>query len=629
MVHFLVATGLLFTAWSAVLADEKTDLNQLMIDFYDWRLQDNPQFATTSGESRYGNRLENLTIEAYEARKAKCEDYLARLDKINRTKLEEKSQLNYDVTHEFLKAFVSGYDWHLYNSLTPINFLEGPHIDWDTFIEFIPFKTKENYESYLQRLQLLPSRLEQIVVLMRRAIELNRTNHNVSMDRIPGQIADTITNLAANETKFYSPFLDQLASLSFSTNDTDQLRSRGLDVIRNKVQPAYANLSDFITNEYLPNSRIGLGVSSLDRGSEYYKACLKWHVTTDLSPEEVHEKGWNEIRRISTEMKKILAKLGFSGSIREFVDTLKNDTRFFYNTSEQLLAEYKKIANELIPPQLPKVFKDIPHIPFDVRPMAFDGPDGQYFLFQEGDTYGPGYFEVNLRNPKTRLTPEMVALTLHELEPGHHFQTVYQVTENLPTYRKNTEYSKYYAVPFNFPFHTAYTEGWALYAEALGEEMGVYRNDYELFGRYSSEIFRACRLVADTGLHYFNWTKEHAVELFANYTANSIDGIKIEVDRYVTWPGQACAYKIGELKIKELRKKAEDALGAHFDLKEFHNRILKTGPVPLSILETVIDGYIRESKPTSEPTSGAFFINAGNMVAVVVVLCHITKQSTA
>ncbi|XP_013399066.1 uncharacterized protein LOC106165408 [Lingula anatina] len=557
-------------------------------------------------------------------RKTKCQDYLLRLGKIDRAKLGESDQLNYDVMRRFVQALVDGYEWHLYNSLNPVNFLEGPHIDLEYLVSSLPFKTKKNYENYLTRLELLPSRFSQMVALMRKAIELGRTNHRVSMDKIPGQISEGITNLSAVETFFYTPFKDALTNLSIPEDEKLQLRARGQEVIANEIQPAFASLSMFIADEYLPNTRSGYGVSSYDQGSDYYKACLKWHLTTDMTPEEVHEKGWSEIRRISAEMNKILADLKFRGSIRDFVNSLKTDPRFFYNTSDELLAEYNVITRELIPQHLPKVFKDIPVIPFEIRAMTNDGPLGQYYDPGQNNSR-PGVFEVNLYNPKTKLTVEMVALSLHEVEPGHHYQASVQITEHLPDYRKNLEYSKYYAIPFNFPFQTAYSEGWALYAEALGEEMGVYRNNYELFGRYSSEIFRACRLVADTGLHYFNWTRERAIELFENYTANSLDGIKIEVDRYITWPGQACAYKIGELKIKDLRKKASDALGSNFDLKEFHNRILKTGPVPLSILETVIDRYIRESRPTSSAST----TSVGTTTIAILVLCHLFNQFAA
>ncbi len=372
----------------------------------------------------------------------------------------------------------------------------------------------------------------------------------------------------------------------------ESLKARALSLIKTKVQPSLCRQAQYLKEEYMPHTRQTYGVSGLPDGVEYYKACLKWHISVDMPPQEVHELGLKEVARIREGMNKVKQDVNFEGDLKQFMDFLRTDKQFYHQTKEQLLEEYKQIIYQHIDPMLPNFFSNIPDIALQVRAMPFHGPGGMYFPPTE-DGSRPGVFYANLDLPETRPRFSMMALSLHEACPGHHFQHSTVIKENLPHFRKELDYRRLYAAPFQYPIHTAYLEGWALYCEGLGIEMGAYRNPYDLFGRYSDEILRACRLVVDPGLHVLDWSRQKAVDYMKENTCVPHDEIEKEVDRYITWPGQACAYKIGELKILELRKMAEEKLGQKFSLKGFHHLVLKVGPLPLYKLEEVVLDWIQ------------------------------------
>lgn len=370
-----------------------------------------------------------------------------------------------------------------------------------------------------------------------------------------------------------------------------------------KIIAKYRDLKEYLNQTYFRHLRPNFGVNSWDNGTEFYKACLRWHLSLDITPEEVHEKGLKEVERISSEMKKIMVKLQHQGSVKEFFTNVRQNPQFYLQSGQEIIKWYKDRIKNKIEPQLPKFFKDLPNLPVDVQPNPIDGIGGQY-LAGPPDGSRPGTFQVNVFHPNKSVTIDFMALLLHETIPGHHLQISVASTVKIPDYRKYMA-GYLFTVPYEVPFYTAYVEGWALYAESLGEEMGLYEDDYELMGRYGSEIFRACRLVVDTGLHHFNWTRDKAIEFMLNYTAYSEGEITTEVDRYLTWPGQACGYKIGELKIKELRAKAQKDLGSKFDIRDFHSIILKDGALPLNILTQNVNQWIDETKRASSVTAAA------------------------
>ena len=321
----------------------------------------------------------------------------------------------------------------------------------------------------------------------------------------------------------------------------------------------------------------------------------RWHLTIEMDPKEVHDIGLKEVARIKKNMEYIKEKVNFNGSLKDFIEHMRKNKDLYVDIKEKLLEEYKDIVYSHIEPKLSGLFDKMPSKKVLVREMPFNGPGGMYFQ-PSTDGSRPGVFFVNLNSPEERPRFTMVSLSLHEGSPGHHFQLARQVELDLPSFRKEQSWMYLSAAPFNFPMYTSYVEGWALYAESLGEEMGAYRNHYDLFGRYQEEIMRAVRLVVDTGLHVLGWSRQQAINYMMEHSCDPLDQVEIEIDRYITWPGQACGYKIGELKIKELRNRAKCELGDHFDIKEFHDVVLRSGSLSLSMLEDIVLDWIKSRK---------------------------------
>ena len=321
----------------------------------------------------------------------------------------------------------------------------------------------------------------------------------------------------------------------------------------------------------------------------------RWHLTIEMDPKEVHDIGLKEVARIKKNMEHIKEKVNFNGSLKDFLEHMRKDKDLYVDSKEKLLEEYRDIVYSHIEPKLSDLFDRMPNKKVLVREMPFNGPGGMYFQ-PSTDGSRPGVFFVNLNSPEERPRFTMVSLSLHEGSPGHHFQLARQVELDLPSFRKEQAWMYLSAAPFNFPMYMSYVEGWALYAESLGEEMGAYRDDYDLLGRYLDEIMRAVRLVVDTGIHVLGWSRQQAINYMMEYSCDPLDQVEIEIDRYITWPGQACGYKIGELKIKELRNRAKCELGKNFDIKEFHDVVLRSGSLSLSMLEDIVLNWIRSRK---------------------------------
>ncbi|KAL8595366.1 hypothetical protein ACOMHN_024065 [Nucella lapillus] len=542
-----------------------------------------------------------------------------------------------------------------WNYLNPLNLLEGNQRNPAYFVDSTPFDNRGDFENYIVRLQSMPRLFDEYISLFNEAISLGRTSNIVSINRVPGQI-EKIINETVDQSPYFSPFVEILGNMSSSDDIRKDIRNRGRAAVE-LVFHAYTKLKNYIENAlwfssvlvclqalwfssvlvclqalwfssvlvclqalwfssvlvclqalwfssvlvclqvYMLHTRKGWGVGTLPQGKEFYQACLKWYLSLNMTPDEVHKLGLREVARIEALMQGIMVKQGYRGyTVAQYFAQLKKSKRFFLptgvNGAEALLRGYEEIIETRIEPTLDGLFKDLPGLPLKVLPMPTDGPRGQYSS-GTADGIRPGIFFANILRPAELPTYTMMALAMHETNPGHHLQTSYAITADLPEFRKNKEYSAKFRVPFAFPTYTAYVEGWALYAETLGEYLHLYKDDYELMGYYDSEIFRACRMVVDTGLHYYNWSREESIDYFLRYTSDSRAGIEVEVDRYITWPGQAIAYKVGELKFKELRKKAEDELGEYFDIRDFHSVVLENGPVPLRILESLVDHWIR------------------------------------
>ncbi|XP_052214630.1 uncharacterized protein LOC127833430 isoform X7 [Dreissena polymorpha] len=609
---FLTAALLLRTADSA--ADET--FLKVVDDFWQWRLQEAPEFASSIDVHTYDNRTEQYTIAVLDDRHRKAQQLIRDLDKVQIDQLPKTHRVSFEILYDTLLTYTLGYEWKDYGPMNPVNFLEGVVPEMDNYI---PSKmtTYQDFENYATRLYGMGDQAMNFVLRMRKAISSKTTNHWVSMVRAIPEL-ETLLVDPPEASPFYKPFNGTLENTTIPSDQKAKLRGLAVLSLRS-FGDKYQALKTFIETEYRNATRKSYGVSSFPRGQEYYKACLKWHLSLNITPEEVNAKGLQEVNRIYTEMMQVLGRLGFKGSVKEFFASIRNDSRFILKSPEAIIQRFESIINDRVRPKLSKFFKNIPNNRVVVKPMPYDGPGGTY-SFGSPDGTRPGVFYANVRRPEDNPTYNMPALVLHEADPGHHLQDIYaQAATGIPMFQKVIDYTKYFTIPLHFPYYTSYTEGWALYAESLGEkdQLDIYQDDYELMGRYSFEIFRACRLVVDTGLHYFNWTRDSAIEYMLNYTSFTRDSIEIEIDRYITWPGQATAYKIGELKIRELRALAEQELGncvvdfkgPVFDIQEFHLVLLDNGAVPLSVLEKLVKEWIQEvkSKETVEKVSSDFW----------------------
>jgi uncharacterized protein (DUF885 family) len=387
---------------------------------------------------------------------------------------------------------------------------------------------------------------------------------------------------AMEQVVFYQPFTSFPAGIS--QPERTHLADAGRAAITGSIIPGYARLADFIEQEYLPKTSADAATLQIPAGKAFYEFCVRRFTSTSLSPQEIHEIGLAEVARIKAEMQQVMESLGFQGTLRDFAASLRSDPRFFVDTPEQLMKEVAYLMKR-IEGRLPGLFKTLPRTPFGLREIPANiapTSTSAYYFLPSGDRTTAGFYYVNTYDLKSRPLYEYEALSMHEAVPGHHLQISLQLElENVPEFRKWGE-------------TTAFVEGWALYAERLGLEMGFYQTPYDNFGRLTYEMWRAARLVVDTGMHYFGWSRQQAIDFLAENTALSLLNITNEVDRYIAWPGQAVAYKIGELKIRELRQRAEEALGSRFNLREFHDALLLNGGIPLNVLEEKIEAWIQE-----------------------------------
>ena len=409
----------------------------------------------------------------------------------------------------------------------------------------------------------------------------NNPNHNICSIGITNQRETVVVWDKQTGKSLYNAIVWQDRRTESLCRD---LKEKGYEeLIINKIIPAYQELNTFLKDEYLPQSRDSIGLDGVPNGKEWYEYVARYHTTTNLTPDEIHDIGLNEVKRIRSEMEQIIKDLEWEGDFKSFLNYLRTSPRFYYDNGEDLLNAYLIMAKK-IDPLLPKIFKVFPRAPYGVIPIPEESAPFTTTAYYNGPAKGrPGYFYANLYKPESRPKYEIPVLTVHEAVPGHHFQiSLAQELENVPTFRKYLSF-------------TAFVEGWGLYSEELGEFMGIYDDPYDKFGQLTYDMWRAIRLVVDTGMHYKGWSRDDAINLFIENTAKSKLDIENEVDRYIAWPGQALAYKIGQLKILELRQKAERELGDKYDIKDFHHEILKRGSVPLDILEGYINDWISET----------------------------------
>ncbi|MFA5941996.1 MAG: DUF885 domain-containing protein [Sinimarinibacterium sp.] len=569
----VLATALTPAAW----ADATADLHALFDAEWQRTLRDSPESASYLGDARYDDRWTDLTLAAHEQRHTADRAALTRLSAIERTALPPTEQLNYDLFERQYREAIDEYAFRQF--LLPLNQRGGIQTQ-DEILEVLRFDSADAYESWLQRLRALPALIEQTEALMRAGIREKRVHARIVMERVPAQLDKQVVDDPRN-SPFYKPFLSFDESIPAERRDAYAARARQL--IAKGVVPAYRRFRKFFIEEYLPACREDVGVWAQPQGTQLYEQLARHYTTTALSPDQIHEIGLREVQRIRGEMEAIVREVGFDGDLSTFIEHLRSDPQFYYRSGEDLLLAYQALAKR-VDPELARLFKTLPRLPYGVRPIPDNiAPDTTtaYYLPGAADGSRAGYYYVNLYKPETRPKYEMEALTLHESVPGHHFQIARaQELGELPEFRKNG------------PGFTAFVEGWGLYAESLGKELGLYRDPYSKFGALTYEMWRAVRLVVDTGMHHKRWTRQQAIDFFKINAAKSELDIVNEIDRYIAWPGQALAYKIGQLKIRELRTRAEQALGARFDVREFHDVVLGSGAIPLDLLERRIDAWI-------------------------------------
>ncbi len=557
--------------------NKNEELQNYLKDYWEHRLKHNPTFATYIGDHRYDDALEDLSEESLEAQVDYYRHLLAKTEKVDETLLTPENKLNYKIfkntLHDHIRMY--GYKTHY----VPLDQMTGPHIDFPQLIEFHPFKTRKGIENYIARLNAFPRLIDQVIGNLQKGITHKITAFKRIMELAAGQV-ETFTKFTPVDNPLFSPVMK--LKEGFSEKDKEEIGNSIREAISSRVTPAYTKLYQYLNNEYMKHCREKEGVWALPDGIEMYRFYAQYHTTTELSPEEIHKIGEGEVERISSEIKKLIQKIGFSKSIREFADYLKERKELYPKTGREILDEYGDILSYM-DKRLPDFFGRLPKAKYDIKKIEKyreEAAPAAYYYPPPRDFSRPGYFYANTYKPEQRPRFFMEALSYHEAVPGHHLQiAIMQEREYLPDFRR-------------YEGGTAFIEGWALYAEKLSKEMGFYQDDFSEYGRLTYEIWRAIRLVVDTGLHFYKWSRDEAIRYCRENSGEDEHEIEVEVDRYIAMPGQALAYKIGELKILESREKAKKVLGSKFDIKEFHDRLLENGALPLYALESVMNEWI-------------------------------------
>ncbi|XP_046845278.1 uncharacterized protein LOC124439105 isoform X2 [Xenia sp. Carnegie-2017] len=525
--------------------------------------------------------------------KENAKEFVAELENIDMNLLSKEDNMNCKLLHLELSTYVSGMGFKCH--LFPVNCLEGPHIDFKKTISWMKTENLKDIEKILSRFNKFPVKIDQTIELLQKGIETGYVNAKVSMENVPNQFAKLVET-PAEESAFYEPF-KKLPS-SIDEKERISLQEKALTAITKKLYPAFTKIMNFIKDSYLSACRDDIACTSLPSGKLFYEEVLKFHLSTDMSSDEVHQIGLDEVARIHTKMSHVMKETGYTGSFPEFLKYLKNEKKFYMDNKDEFMMLYQKTCKE-IDKLMPKYFNTLPKINYEIKEMPFEvAISGPGAFFNAGSIEGrPGTFFINTHQLEKKPTYSCPALSLHEAIPGHHHQlSIAMEATKLPAFRRYVEDKNYYSAPGRFALHVSFVEGWGLYSEYLGEEMKMYKTPYELFGRLSFEMFRACRCVVDTGMHMKGWSRQQAVDYMIQNTGLPHHEIENEINRYITWPGQACGYKIGEIKIRELRKKAENELGENFNLKEFHDCLLLEGGIPLSVLEQLVDDFIERKK---------------------------------
>ena len=543
---------------------EAERLRELVDAGWEQDMRDQPEWATIVGHPGRHASWTDMSFEAIDRRHREAAERLDALLAIDRGQLGIDDQVTYDLFQRDLRDRLDAIPFR--EELQPLDQLVGVQQDPAMVVTAMPAATDDDRDAIVERLGRLPTLIDQTIALLDEGLRLGITPPQICLRDVPDQVRNQIVDDPAK-----SPLLEPVP-------DRDDAEA----IYRDAIAPAYERLLTYLQDTYIPGARQTIAARDLPDGDAYYAFKVRTYTTTDLTPQEIHDIGVAEVERIGEAMRNVIREVGFDGGFTEFSEFIRTDPQFFFERGEDLIAAYREITGR-IDPELPRLFGQMPRLPYAVEPVppyAEKSQTAAYYLPGSPDGTRPGTFFANTYDLASRPKWEMEALTLHEAVPGHHLQiALAQELDDLPAFRRNA-------------WFTAYGEGWGLYAESLGAELGLYRDPYARYGAYNGEIWRAIRLVVDTGIHALGWSRDQALEYFYDKSGRTDHDVVVEVDRYIVWAGQALAYKIGELALQDLRRRASTALGDAFDVREFHDEILRHGCLPLDILERQVERWI-------------------------------------
>ena len=555
-------------------------LNAILAEVWEDRLRTSPEFASSIGDNRYNDQLSDYSIKAYNEQLARGRAYLVRISEVDTAGLTGQEKLSSDL---MVRELVNEQDEARFKTWQmPLNQFSGLHTELPQLPDLLGFKTVKDYDDWIARLHKMPAALQQITDNMSLGMEEHRMPPKYLLEKVLVQV-NAIATLKPADSPFARPLKKFPGTLS--ANEQERITRETLDAIARDVLPAYVRLSRFVEHQYIPQGRIEPGAWSLPDGDAFYAFSVRRSTTTSLTPDQIHQIGLAEVKHDEEKMLAIAKKLGF-GDLKSMQAAIARNPKLHPASREALLAAYQGYLDQM-KPRLPQLFGRLPKAPLTVEAMpSYIEKDQAAAFYQHGTPDGsrPGKVVINTYNATSRSLADVEAVAYHEGLPGHHLQiSISQELQGLPEFRKHT-------------YYTAYTEGWGLYSERLGKDVGFYQDPYSDYGRLEADIWRAIRLVVDTGVHSKHWTRDQMVDYFRQHSAIDETNIQAETDRYIAWPAQALGYKIGQLKLISLRAKAQEALGPKFDIRAFHDQVLESGALPLDLLEGRITAWIIQQK---------------------------------
>ena len=582
LLSIVIATLFVSNAVAQAPVDtRRAQLNAVLKQEWEYRLRTNPELASHTGDNRYNDKVSDFSPEFFAADLQHDQQMLARIDAIDTAGFPEQEKLNKALMlrglHEQIES-AKFKEWEM-----PVTQFGGPHMEYVSLASNTSFHSVKDYEDYLSRLHQLPHLFDQVTMDMRLGLSDHLMPPRYLLEKVVAQ-----AQRISDDSPEASPFSQPVHKFPESISEADQKRLRAavFAAVKNEVSPTYGKFAAFVRTEYAPRGRTDLGVWALPEGDVRYQFAVRTMTTTNLSPEEIHQLGLKQVTEIESQMLKIARQQGFD-DLKSFNEHIRKDVHLHATSGQQLLDLYQHYADQMYG-KLPQLFRKLPKNKLAVVPMqSYRSPDAVPADYSPGagDNSLPGRINVNEYNPQARLLLNVEAIAYHEGVPGHHlqFSVAHELTD-LPAFRK-------FGIDYN-----AYSEGWAFYSERLGKEIGFYQDPYSDYGRLGNEMWRSVRLVVDTGVHYERWSREQMVDFFRQHTAMDDQNIQTEVDRYIAWPAQALSYKLGQMKILELRERARRELGGQFDIRAFHDAVLDQGVLPLDVLEEKISGWIGSHK---------------------------------